>query len=73
MKSISQFVLLSIALALSTGCNQPPELFGKYQSEDIEIGYEFMEDNKVAIRSSEGDTLGEYELIKGKDGYKLKY
>jgi len=71
MKSISQFFVLSIALALSTSCNQQPELFGKYQSEDIEIGYEFMEDNKVAILSSEGDTLGEYELIKGKDGYKL--
>ena len=71
MKSISQFFVLSIALALSTGCNQPPELSGKYQSKDIEIGYEFMEDNKVAIHSPEGDTLGEYELVKGKDGYKI--
>lgn len=71
MKFPSQFFAISIILFLSTGCNQPPNLSGKYQSKDVEIGYEFMEDSKVAIHSSEGETLGEYEIIKSKDGYKL--
>lgn len=74
MKKLIPAIALLVAAPLYSACSSEPKLFGKYQSNEDLFGIEFLEGNNAVFYGGELDNRSvEYEILKGSDGYSIKF